>query len=342
MLSVGDIFPPTRLLTKDGGALDLDADDIAGNYRILVLCRDIAGGRAIAELGRFKAAHDEIAAAAGLVFSILPGAIGEAGAGLRGLALPFPALSEPAGELFETTDAEGDAVTTMVIRPNHHVMAIFGGDVDDHAGAALEVIRGDEENRKSRVITRHPPVLIVPNVFSRKDCDHLIGIFNFQGNVWVEPGHGTKNMTTDYKMRIPDYDREDRVDHWIVNPETSDFVTSRLRARLFPEIRKAFHYEITRFEKYRIASYSGERRGEAHGHRDNTQEIATHRRFAASINLNTEQFKGGELHFPEYGGHLYRPETGAAIVFSSSMLHEAMHVTKGQRFVLLSFLYGDH
>ena len=158
----------------------------------------------------------------------------------------------------------------------------------------------------------------------------------------VEPGHGSKNMTTDYKMRIDDYDREDRVDHWVINPETTNFVTNRLRARLFPEIEKAFHYKITRHERYRIGSYSGERRGEAHGHRDNTEEIVAHRRFAASVNLNSEQFEGGELRFPEYGGHLYRPETGAAIVFSSSMLHEAMHVTKGQRFVLLSFLFGDH
>jgi predicted 2-oxoglutarate/Fe(II)-dependent dioxygenase YbiX len=149
-------------------------------------------------------------------------------------------------------------------------------------------------------------------------------------------------MTGDYKMRIPDYGREDRVDHWVINEKTTNFVTDRLRARLFPEIEKAFQYKITRFERYRIGSYKGERRGEAHGHRDDADEIVSHRRFAASINLNSEQFEGGELRFPEYGGHLYRPETGAAIVFSSSILHDALPVTKGQRFVLLSFLFGDH
>ncbi|MEE8334739.1 MAG: 2OG-Fe(II) oxygenase [Alphaproteobacteria bacterium] len=339
MLTAGDIFPSIKLLTEDGSAFDLAGDDIAGTYRILVLCGDLTSARAMAELGKFKAAHDEIATAAGYVFSIIPQAIEEAGPLLSDLALPFPTLSNPGGELSETA---AGAVTTIVIRPNHHVTAIFDDDVDDHARAALDVIGEDAENRKSRVIARHPPVLIVPNVLSRKDCEHLIGIYNFQGNVMVEPGHGSKNMTTDYKMRIDDYDREDRVDHWVINPETTNFVTNRLRARLFPEIEKAFHYKITRHERYRIGSYSGERRGEAHGHRDNTEEIVAHRRFAASVNLNSEQFEGGELRFPEYGGHLYRPETGAAIVFSSSMLHEAMHVTKGQRFVLLSFLFGDH
>jgi len=33
--------------------------------------------------------------------------------------------------------------------------------------------------------------------------------------------------------------------------------------------------------------------------------------------------------------------TGSAIVFSSSMLHEAMAVTAGRRFVLLSHLFDD-
>ena len=54
-----------------------------------------------------------------------------------------------------------------------------------------------------------------------------------------------------------------------------------------------------------------------------------------------EAFEGGELRFPEYGPQVYRPGTGAAIVFSSSILHEAMHVTAGRRYVLLAFLFGD-
>ena len=60
-----------------------------------------------------------------------------------------------------------------------------------------------------------------------------------------------------------------------------------------------------------------------------------------SINLNTEEFEGGELVFPEFGNRRYRPETGAAIVFSSSLLHEALQVTKGRRFVFLAFLFGE-
>jgi predicted 2-oxoglutarate/Fe(II)-dependent dioxygenase YbiX len=67
-----------------------------------------------------------------------------------------------------------------------------------------------------------------------------------------------------------------------------------------------------------------------------------HRRFAVSINLNTEEFEGGELRFPEFGDQRYRPVTGAAIAFSCSLLHEALHVTGGRRYVLMAFLFGEH
>src|SRR5258706_185844 len=83
------------------------------------------------------------------------------------------------------------------------------------------------------------------------------------------------------------------------------------------------------------------RGGEAHGHRHNPAPIVAHRRFACSINLNSEEFEGGGLRYPEYGDQQYRPATGEAIVFSSSILHEVMHVTAGRRYVLLAFLYGD-
>jgi predicted 2-oxoglutarate/Fe(II)-dependent dioxygenase YbiX len=60
-----------------------------------------------------------------------------------------------------------------------------------------------------------------------------------------------------------------------------------------------------------------------------------------SINLNTEEFEGGELRFPEFGDQRNRPESGTSIVFSSSLLHEAMPVTARRRFVFLAFLFGE-
>ena len=45
--------------------------------------------------------------------------------------------------------------------------------------------------------------------------------------------------------------------------------------------------------------------------------------------------------FPEYGRATYRAPTGGAVVFSCSLLHEALPVTKGRRYAFLPFLYDE-
>ena len=65
------------------------------------------------------------------------------------------------------------------------------------------------------------------------------------------------------------------------------------------------------------------------------------RRFALSLNLN-DGYDGGALVFPEYGGQHYAPGAGAGIVFSCSHVHEALPVTRGERFVLLTFLHDPN
>ena len=52
-------------------------------------------------------------------------------------------------------------------------------------------------------------------------------------------------------------------------------------------------------------------------------------------------FEGGELAFPEYGEAVYRPDPGGAVVFSASLMHEARPIARGQRYVLLAFLFGS-
>lgn len=75
-------------------------------------------------------------------------------------------------------------------------------------------------------------------------------------------------------------------------------------------------------------------------HRDNSTPDARQRRFALSLNLNAA-YAGGELESPEFGPCLYRPPPGAATVFPGTLLHAAPDVTRGRRYVLLSFLWGE-
>ncbi|HEX3065321.1 MAG TPA: 2OG-Fe(II) oxygenase, partial [Dongiaceae bacterium] len=48
-----------------------------------------------------------------------------------------------------------------------------------------------------------------------------------------------------------------------------------------------------------------------------------------------------DLVFPEFGVLTYRPPTGDAVVFSCSLLHEALPVTRGRRYAFLPFLYDE-
>jgi len=322
-LEAGDIVPGFKLAAASGETIDPASDLVAGKP-LLLLFRT---GDALPQ--GLEALVAAVKATGGR--AVLATNLGETGT-LDG----FESAADTEGATRSLFGAAGQQ-RLVLIAPNRHI-AYIGGD----AGAAEAALARIAATRATVSMTSHPPVLIVPDVFSRADCQKLINIFAMQGQTYVEPGHGTLPPgNADYKQRIPEYGRKDRIDHWIRQPETNAFIDDRINRRLIPEIQKSFQYKITRREVYRIGSYEGERGGELHGHRDNTKPMVAHRRFACSVNLNTEQFEGGELRYPEFGNQLYRPETGAAITFSCSLLHEPMHVTKGRRFVLLAFLYGE-
>lgn len=323
-IEVGDLAPIFRLVSPSGEEVDPAADHISGKP-IVLLFRP--GGAALPVGLEPMAAKARSMGGRAFLISVRQSAS-------RDIPIGFEALLDADGKVAALYGV-GKATRIVVLAPNRHVASI-GEDVAG-ALAALERIAS-----RRALATNHPPILIIPDVMSRADCQKLIGIYTMTGHTFLEPGHGAHPPGMgDYKMRIPEYGRKDRIDHWVVTPETNGFIDDRLKRRVFPEIRKAFQYKITRREGYRIGCYEGERGGDLHGHRDNTKPNVAHRRFACSINLNTEQFEGGGIRFPEFGDQEYRPETGAAIVFSSSLLHEPMHVTAGKRYVLLSFLYGE-
>ena len=336
-LSAGDIAPQCALPALDGRNVDIRADDIAGNPIVLLFCPRFSEAVADAMAG-VVAAQQYFSAAGARLFAIT---LDDAKVA-QAQNIPFPVLLDSDGTVFRTFDAEAREIpTTVVLRPNQHVMAILKSSPSVQATEALAHVKRLAAERQPMLMTHHPPVLIVPDVLSAGDCRDLITIFHTRGQTFMPPGPGIDYIGTDYKMRIPEYGRADRIDHWIVDKSTTTLLHRRIEQRLLPEIAKAFQYRITRWERLRIGCYQGERGGELHGHRDNV-EPTPYRRFAMSINLNLEQFVGGELRFPEFGDQRYRPPNGTAIVFSSSLLHEALHVTSGRRLVLLAFLFGDH
>ena len=323
-LEAGDIAPPFRLMAQGGEPIDPASDLVAGKPLLILFWP-----RGTMLPSDAEDLAQAVAAADGRNVIAVP-----AGAAQPSIADGYELAFDADGTVFRLFNAEVEP-RIVLIAPNRHIL-YMGTDT----GAARAALARIAPSRQTVVMASHPPVLVVPDVFSRADCQRLINIFAMQGQVFVEPGHDNLPPGNhDVKQRIPDYGRKDRIDHWVRQPETVAFINDRLGRRLLPEIERSFQFKITRHEAYRIGCYQGERGGELHGHRDNTHPKVAHRKFACSVNLNTEQFEGGELRFPEFGNQLYRPETGAGIVFSSSLLHEPLHVTSGRRFVLLCFLY---
>jgi len=336
-LSPGDIAPPCVLPALDGRIVDIRNDAIAGNPIVLLFCHQFSAAVTDA-IGRMAAAQAPLVATGARPFVIAR----ERPEIAQARPIRFPVLLDSDGEAFRRFNAHSShGLTTVVLRPNQHVMAILDGPPPDQVTEALAQLARLRDAHQAALMSHHPPVLMVPDVLSPADCRNLIGVYETRGRRFMPPGPGIDYIGTDYKMRIPEYGRADRIDHWIVDGDTTVLLHRRLEQRLLPEIVKAFQYRVTRWERLRIGCYQGERGGELHGHRDDA-EPTPYRRFAMSINLNVDAFAGGELRFPEFGDQRYRPANGTAIVFSSSLLHEALHVTSGRRLVLLAFLFGDH
>jgi predicted 2-oxoglutarate/Fe(II)-dependent dioxygenase YbiX len=350
-LEIGDILPPLNGTGADGSLVELSDDSLAGRPLLLIFLRDPNHPKVEAGLARLAAWSERLAGLGCATFVFLPLLPTQALAYLQANELPFDGLADTgmtairplAPALFE---AHGPVLVSVLCRPNRHVQAVITDADADHGDLVCAHIETMAAQRARRAGDYHPPVLMVPDVLSPADCQRLMTVFAMQGNTYVDSAHGGQGQTQDYKMSIPDYGRNDRVDHWVINKDTSNFIAQRCGQRVIPEIKKAFQYQISKFERFRIGRYqaldSAEGLvGSAHGHRDDSELQVAHRRFACSVNLNAESFEGGGLIFPEYGGQEYSPRTGEALVFSSSLLHQVMPVTRGTRFVLLSFLFGD-
>jgi predicted 2-oxoglutarate/Fe(II)-dependent dioxygenase YbiX len=347
-------MPPIAFQRRSGAAFEPLSDEQAGKLHILLFLGAPSKSKNAAFLKAFEAKRDALAEVGAEVQIVLTKAEIDDLA-KSGMELPYPVLIDksPMGETrgfahmgIGVTYGRvlNDQAAALAIAPNLHVLALAGTETKgDPAAAVLSRAKPVAERRKGGLVTQSlPPVLVVPDVFDEADCRRLIEIYKTTGKEFVDPGHNQlQGRKTDVKMRIPEYGRNDRIDHWVCSDETNNIIDRKLVPRLMPEIQKAFNYKVTRHERYRIACYEGARGGSEHGHRDNTLPFVAHRRFAVTINLNSEQYEGAELKFPEFGDAVFKPPSGAAIVFSCSLLHEVMAMRSGARFALLAFLFGE-
>lgn len=228
---------------------------------------------------------------------------------------------------------------TLVLDPMLRVLhAIPLADAEEHNrlfDAAINALPALEQHAGVPI---HAPVLILPRVFEPEFCRELIGLYDTHGG----QDSGFMRAVDGKTVTILDHSVKRRADYAMpADHPLRAVIREKLKARLIPEVKKAFDFEITRMERYIVSRYDSDTGGFFSPHRDNTTPGTAHRRFACSMNLNAEDYEGGDLRFPEFGPRTYRAPTGGAVIFSCSLMHEATPVTRGSRYAFLPFFYDD-
>ncbi len=189
-----------------------------------------------------------------------------------------------------------------------------------------------------RDVATPAPVIVLPNLVSAELCRELIALFEASPSI---DGAVARIDAAGNRCSVVDHSKKQRRD-MLIEPGTGLHRTLRhaLLGRCAPEIGRAFQVGVGYTDRILIARYD-DTGGWFRRHRDNVADNVAFRQFALSLNLNTGDYDGGQLLFPEYNDHRYAPPAGGGVIFSASVLHEAAPVTRGSRYVLLTFFHDE-
>jgi hypothetical protein len=230
-----------------------------------------------------------------------------------------------------------EAPRTIALDPMLRAIADIAWDhPDGHDRVLTGLLQGLPSVDNSAGVPMTAPALIVPRVFDFPLCELLVGLYEQVGGTdsgfMVDADGKTKTISEHTKKR--------RKDMIVALPEIRERIRERIVTRLLPAIELYFAYQATRMDRYIVSCYDSETGGFFHRHRDNLNAGAEHRRFAVSLNLNSN-YEGCDLIFPEFGRRTYRAPGGGAIVFSCGALHEVTPIRKGKRYAFIPFLYSE-
>lgn len=331
-LSIGDRVPEIIGATAAGHFYSLD--DQAGRPALLVILSALPPRTVDRVLGKVRAAAAQIQQAN---LDVVPLATFDSFSGGLG--------SHP--EVEDRIVYVSDAVSLASLKLGGEPAAILidrTGRVVDLLGLAegadlsawLQQAAHRIVAEPSRRCTSSAPVLIIPNVASASDCEALIAHFEASPHL---PGAMAAFADGAAYAKLDETKKRRRDIELAPGGPLHDEVVSLIASRVAPEIKRAFQVNIAFSDRILLARYD-DTGGYFKRHRDDAAPHTAFREFAISLNLNTHEYEGGELLFPEFDDHRYSPPAGSAIVFSASLLHEAAPVLKGRRYVLLSFLGG--
>lgn len=334
-VEAGDHAPVFALPDKSGQPLYSHGDLHAARPLVLAFCHAAGAPETAETIAALRDAAHSFAA-----FAAQPLVIAASGA--EAIAAEIPVLADAdagVARAYGVADAPGALV---VVDHNRRIALIArDGTAEARLAAALATLARLARDRKPGTLGAHPPVLVMPRVLSRADCDMLIEVWHRPVKLWHSDGFrsGGFDGATDFKVRVDSYGRTDQ---FVVRDEAiNSFLDARLARRIVPEIAKAFRVSPAMREDYRIACYDSAEAGALPAHRDNPTPQTRHRLFTVSVHLNAGDYAGGGLSFREFGEQAYEVERGTAVVWSCTLLHEVAPVTSGRRFILGTHLYNE-
>ncbi len=324
-IAVGGRVPDFQLPDRSGGIFRL-YDSAVGQSVALVLLPDTVSDSEQGALRALAAALSDTAARDTAVVIVTPEA-------RAGDLVPGPAwvcVDSRRQVLNAYRGGAGlapAALAVFLLDANRRVSALHQGP--DFLTALLADLK--ESELQEDCTGPSAPILLLPRLFDDELCHHLMTYWE-QGNVF-EGTVGSVDPDGEYNRVY--HDRKRRLDCKVEQPELHRQLEAAVGQRIAPELEKAFQFAGFHFERFLIVCYDAARRDFFQPHRDNLSPGTVDRRFAVTVNLN-EGYDGGELVFPEFGNTRYSTARGGAIVFSCSLIHEVLPVTRGKRYSLLN------
>ncbi len=232
---------------------------------------------------------------------------------------------------------DGEALLLVVDRGMRVAMRLDLLAQRDVVAACLACL-DDLPWEEPRDISQPAPVILLPNLLSPDVCRSLIERFE---NSRTMDGEIARVDAAGNVQSVVDHSKKCRRD-MPISPDDGQFggLRGTLLRRCAPEVSRAFQVRVAHIDRILISRYDAGA-GWFRRHRDNAAANIAFREFALSVNLNTGEYDGGHVLFPEYNDHRYRAPAGGGVVFSSAVLHEVAPVTAGHRYVLLTFLHSE-
>jgi hypothetical protein len=199
-------------------------------------------------------------------------------------------------------------VVSFLLDGNQRAIGVRGPE-GGQAEWALAMLKAQASEAPQRLSTM-APVLLLPGVLDGEDCLHLLNRIS-------------ATDTPSGAAPIGDMALAERIGKLLLR-------------RIGPEVEKAFSFDDFIFESITLrwddTSAAADRRREVE------DPAVQGRSFSLLLDLADGAYEGGDILFPEYGPHSYRPGTGGALVFAGTLLRELRPVSTGRRSLLVATL----